>query len=375
MQNKLVALAALILILIPLPGPAQTSAAGPQEFRLQRLFTIGGDDAPANAAFMEVAGVAVSPAGHIYVLDGGDRSVRVYDAAGRFVRRFGRRGGGPGEFQAPVAIWVDSIVGVSDMAQHRMSYFTLEGRHLRTQGTPMLDETPVLRLRPLRHGRAVGSTPVRMGLTTASPDPVGTPFVAVVVLSAGAAPDTLLSVHSGVASFHVRRPKVTFGTVQTHLGWGGAHAVLGDSMVATVDGYTGTVRWYRATPSGLALVRTRELPSRSRPATPGDTRRIERQIRASGTPLPRRLEIQAPPRVSIASQALFSDEGFLWIRNTAEPGQAHVWTVFGPGGDIAYRLSLPAGFDLRHVRGDRLYGSAKTANDAALVRVYRLLRS
>ena len=363
-----------LLLLAAAAGSAQAQQSAP-EFRLQRVLSIGGDMASANAAFMSIGGLAVAASGHIYVLDAGDRSIRVFDSAGRFVRRFGRQGGGPGEFQSPVGIWVDSLVGVSDMTQHRMSWFTLDGRHVRTEATPMLDETPVLRVRPLRHGRAVGATPSRMGVNTSRATPEGSPYVAVVVLSRGAAPDTLLRMHSGVAWFHPRGADVPFGTVPTHLGWGGAHAVLGDSMVATVDGYSGTVRWYRAAPAGLELVRTRQLPSRSRPANDDDTRRIERQIRSEGPGLPRRLVIQSPPRTSIGSQALFSDEGFLWIRNTAEPGQAHVWTVFGPGGEITYRLSLPAGFDLRDVRGDRLYGTARTQNGSPVVTAYRLLRT
>lgn len=364
----------LLALLLWCAAAGSTQAQAASEFRLQRVLTIGSDDAPENAAFMSLGGLAVAPSGHVYVLDAGDRSIRVFDSTGRFVRRFGRQGGGPGEFQSPVGIWVDTLVGVSDMAQHRMSWFTLEGRHVRTEATPMLDQSPVLRVRPLRHGRAVGATPSRMGVTTSRATPEGSPYVAVVVLSRGAAPDTLLRMHSGVASFHPRGANVPFGTVQTHLGWGGAHAVLGDSMVATVDGYSGIVRWYRAEPAGLQLVRTRQLPSRSRPANEDDARRIERQIRREGPELPRRLLIQSPPRTSVGSHALFSDDGFLWIRNTAEAGQAHVWTVFGPDGEIAYRLTLPAGFDLRHVRGDRLYGTAKTVNGAPVVTAYRLTR-
>ncbi len=382
---------ALFVLLAPHPAPAQvqarliTRSAGSAtrppdlppttEFRLERVLSLGGDNAGANAAFADIAGIAVTPQGHLYVLDAQDRSVRVFDAAGRFVRRFGRQGGGPGELQVPVAIWADTEVGIADGAQRRTSYFSMEGRHLRTVPMPLADETPVLRARPLRHGRAVGQTPARMGVTGGGAALDGSAYVAVVVLGRGARPDTLLRIHSGVTSFHPRDAPVPFGTTSSHLGWGGAHAVLGDSLVATADGYTGAVRWYRAGPSGLTLLRTRTLPSRSREVTNDDRRQVERLIRAQNPDLPRRLDIDLPPRVSIATQALFSAEGFLWIRNTGAPGQSHVWTVFDPAGEIAYRLSLPEGFDLRHVRGDLLYGTAATRNDAPLVRVYRLRRA
>jgi hypothetical protein len=371
----LCAIPTLVALLTPLPAFAQTNAAPMAGFRLERVLTIGGDNASADAAFMDIAGIAVTPQGHMYVLDAGHRSVRVFDPRGRVLRRFGRQGGGPGEFQLPVAIWVDTVVGVVDLAQQRMSHFTTDGRHLRTEPVPTLDEVPVVRLTPLRYGRAVGQTPSRMGVSGGGAVREGSPYVALVVLSRGARPDTLLRMHSGVSAFHPRDAPVPFGTVSSHMGWGGAHAVLGDSVVATADGYSGTVRWYRVERNGLALFRTRELPSRSRALTRDDVRRIERRVRSQGGDIPRRLVIEAPPRVSIASQALFSDRGFLWIRNTADPDLPHVWTVFAPDGEIAYRLSLPAGFHLRHIRGDLLYGSAKSANDAALVRVYRLRRS
>jgi hypothetical protein len=380
---------ALLAVLGPLQGlaqaarmtvggterPATRGAVPAAAFRLERVFSIGGDAAAANAAFADIAGLAVSRQGHVYVLDAQDRSVRVFDATGRFVRRFGRQGGGPGEFQVPVAIWADSVVAVSDGAQRRTSWFSLDGRHLRTEPVPTLDEVPVLRMRPLRHGRAVGQTPSRMGVTGGGATREGSAYVAVVAMGRGGRADTLLRVHSGVTAFHPRDAAVPFGTISSHLGWGGAYAVLGDSIVATADGYTGAVYWYRAGRDGLTRFREARLDSRSREVTPEDLRRIERRIRAQNPDLPRRLVIEPPPRVSIASQALFSAEGHLWIRNTADPDREHIWTVFGPDGEIAYRISLPAGFNLRHVRGNLLYGTATTENDAPVVIAYRLHRA
>jgi hypothetical protein len=368
------AMLAFLPLFVAPPALAQTSAAMVPGFRLERVLTIGGDNASPDAAFMDIAGIAVTPQGHMYVLDARDRSVRVFDSEGRVLRRFGRQGGGPGEFQLPVAIWVDTVVRVVDLAQQRMSHFTADGRHLRTEPVPMLDEVPVVRLTPLRYGRAIGQTASRMGISGGGAVRQGSPYVALVVFSRGARPDTLLRMHSGVSAFHPHDAPVPFGTVSSHMGWGGAHAVLGDSVIATADGYSGTVRWYRVERNGLTLYRTRELPSRSRELTRDDLRRIERRVRRQSADLPRRLVIEAPPRVSIASQALFSNEGFLWLRNTADPDLPHVWTVFGTDGEIAYRLSLPAGFHLRHVRGNLLYGTATTANDASVVRVYRLVR-
>lgn len=366
LQRTRHAVLAVVLALIAAPAAAQPA------LRVERVLRLGGDFGGRDAAFVEVADIATAPSGELYVLDSGDRAVKVYTPAGRFLRRFGRQGGGPGEFLAPTSLRVDSLVRVSDLAQHRMSHFRLDGRHVETVRTPEIGELPLLGLVPLRNGRVVGSTPVRLHVTSAG-ERTGSQWAAVLLVGPGGRADTLLRLHGGGSAFHADGGRAAYGSIDSHVGRGGAHAVLGDSIVATADGYSGEVRWYRADRTGLTLVRARQLQSRSRPVTREDVRRIERLL-AADPELPRRLTIEPPPRVSIATQALFAPDGSLWIRNTAGRGQAHVWTVFDAAGEIAMRLSLPAGFELRHVRGDHLYGIARTENDAPVVQVYRLLR-
>jgi hypothetical protein len=361
------------LALAALPAAAQSGGGAPQ-VRLERLLSLGGDNARRETAFADVADIAAAPSGDLYVLDAGDKSVRVFNAAGRLVRRFGREGGGPGEFNLPIALRVDSLVAVSDLGQQRMSYFSLDGRHVRTVRNQVPGGVSLLRVIPLRYGRVVGVTPASLGVRPGGTGHTGSPYSAVVVAGPGGALDTLLRAHSGVAIFHPRQEQVPFGTFDTHAGRGGAHAVLGDSILAAADGYTGEVRWYRADRQGLTLIRTRQLQSRSRPVGADDVRRIERDLYAQYADLPRGLVVEPPPRVSIATQALFAPDGSLWIRNTAGRGVSHVWTVFDTAGNVSIRLSLPQGFDLQHVRGDRLYGVARTENDAPVVQVYRMVR-
>lgn len=360
---------ALLLAILPLVA---TPAAAQPALRVERILRLGADFGGRDAAFVDVADIATAPSGELYVLDAGDRAVKVYGPTGRFLRRFGRQGGGPGEFQMPTSLRVDSLVRVSDLAHHRMSHFRLDGRHVETVRTPEIGEVPLLGLVPLRNGRVIGATPVRMHVNSAG-ERTGSQWTAVLLMGPGGRADTLLRLHGGQSAFHADGGRAAYGSIESHVGRGGAHAVLGDSVVATADGYSGEVRWYRADRTGLTLVRTRQLQSRSRPVTRDDVRRIERLLLADPE-LPRRLTVEPPPRVSIATQALFAPDGSLWIRNTAGKGQAHVWTVFDAAGEVTMRLSLPAGFDLRHVRGDRLYGITRTENDAPVVQVYRLVR-
>lgn len=76
-------------------------------------------------------GIAVAPAGDVYVTDARLRVVH-FNAAGEFVGEWGREGDGRGEFKNPVGIAVgrDGAVYVSDFEQDRIQKFTAEGEFL-----------------------------------------------------------------------------------------------------------------------------------------------------------------------------------------------------------------------------------------------------
>lgn len=81
--------------------------------------------------------LAIGPNGDIYVGDGyGSSYVIQYNKHGEYIRTFGGPGEGPGRLQVPHGIMVDPrgaepLLIVADRSNHRLQYFTLEGRHLR----------------------------------------------------------------------------------------------------------------------------------------------------------------------------------------------------------------------------------------------------
>ena len=108
-----------------------------------KSFEIGAGDGGPDDEFGRIAGIAVTPNGSLYVLDAFRFSVAVYDSSGRFVRRFGRRGGGPGEFQrvhgenepragSGIAISNDTMFVLDD----RLHVFDTTGTHLYTSPNP-----------------------------------------------------------------------------------------------------------------------------------------------------------------------------------------------------------------------------------------------
>lgn len=83
----------------------------------------------------EPRGIAISPAGEIYVADGVEQLVVVLDGAGAKVRAIGNRGSGPGGLREPrgLAIAGDKLY-VADAGNHRIDVFGLDGKFERAIG-------------------------------------------------------------------------------------------------------------------------------------------------------------------------------------------------------------------------------------------------
>ncbi|MEP6832225.1 MAG: 6-bladed beta-propeller [Gemmatimonas sp.] len=102
--------------------------------RLTPIRTIGTLEGPPEYAFGQLGEIAVDKTGRLYTYDEKDHQLRVYDAAGKFVAKIGRRGSGPGEYQGVVgiAIVADSFVAVHDPGNARITLFEPSGKLYRT---------------------------------------------------------------------------------------------------------------------------------------------------------------------------------------------------------------------------------------------------
>src|SRR5687768_2791330 len=93
-----------------------------------RIGRVGGDP---NYLMQQVRTGGVTRAGEIVIFDGGTGQVRVYSAQGRFVRAFGGRGSGPGQFAGAAYLNVSGDEIVARDAQ-RTQFFDSKGKVLRT---------------------------------------------------------------------------------------------------------------------------------------------------------------------------------------------------------------------------------------------------
>jgi DNA-binding beta-propeller fold protein YncE len=107
-------------------------------FKLLRRIGTGGKDHSLNTPgdFAKPTGVAVDKDGNLYVADMLNARVEVFDADGKFIRAFGKRGDGPGYFAMPkgVAVDCDGHIWVTDSVQNRVQLYSQDGTLLMYMG-------------------------------------------------------------------------------------------------------------------------------------------------------------------------------------------------------------------------------------------------
>lgn len=93
---------------------------------------IGRDPGDLDYVFGAVRSVQVDDDGDIIVLDWEDNLIKIFDAAGRFIRSFGRHGQGPGEIQSPSRMYLQGgrRIAILDVGNHRYSLFSKTGENL-----------------------------------------------------------------------------------------------------------------------------------------------------------------------------------------------------------------------------------------------------
>lgn len=95
--------------------------------------TIGGGETEEEQMFHDIRTLDVDQEGNIYVLDEGASDIKVFNGGGKYVRTIGRQGQGPGEFAFPIMVLVtpQAELLVHDMNQRSLKILDREGNFLR----------------------------------------------------------------------------------------------------------------------------------------------------------------------------------------------------------------------------------------------------
>ncbi|MFN4218579.1 MAG: 6-bladed beta-propeller [Candidatus Bipolaricaulia bacterium] len=86
----------------------------------------GGPLVPGDGQFNGPTDVVVDATGNVYVVDSGNHRIQKFDSNGKFLSKWGTRGSGPGQFETPISIALDStgkFAYVADKGNHRIQKF------------------------------------------------------------------------------------------------------------------------------------------------------------------------------------------------------------------------------------------------------------
>ena len=293
--------------------------------------------------------------GSIAVLNGGTGEVRVFDDGGRFVRAYGRHGGGPGEYRTPLDVWQhgDSLV-VMDFG--RIVVTSLADGSARATAPASLPGRPYFSESWFGAGAFV--IPVRHG----APEEVGQwrdiAIDYVRVSLDGSRVDTIVRVaggREGLVQLNVGEG-IRAVTITPPLFAGRARATVHDSRLFAGVSLERRIVEYDSAGRPIHDIR---WTSPGEPVTAG---LLETYIAArAGASRTTREGIEALERTDTFPHfdGLLTDaEGRLWMRSYDLPGQTTLpyWTVFDTAGIAEAVVEMPRGIQLYEVRRDRVLG-------------------
>lgn len=108
----------------------------PAKLTLKEEFSLG-EGKKEEEIFSEISSIAVDDEGNIYLLDGKENKILVFDKKGKYLRSFGKKGQGPGEMSMPAGIHLtpDKELMVDDSLNRKLIFFSLDGKFLRNIST------------------------------------------------------------------------------------------------------------------------------------------------------------------------------------------------------------------------------------------------
>ncbi len=89
---------------------------------------------PENIIFYGLGDIATDSKNNIYILDEKEKFVYLFNEEGKFLKKIGRPGQGPGEFVRPCSIYIDSkdIIYVLDESQRRVEIFDSNTNYIKS---------------------------------------------------------------------------------------------------------------------------------------------------------------------------------------------------------------------------------------------------
>ena len=360
--------------------------------------TIGSAAAAAEEEFGRLQAAVRLSEGSVVVADEKNSELRVFNAAGKFVRKIGQRGEGPGDFRGIWGVFRlpgDTIL-VWDITLHRLTWFMADGK---VQKTLAVDHPPsvtsprggratsnVFVAGPLEGGGALGSHgTIRFNPPT------------------GYTADTLFAVRvspSGKLAPLARLPREVFYSYAPGgkgYSTSGIQPLTAEASLAAgarslfyTDGVHYEIREYALDGKVMRIIRVRRA---ARPVTEKDiaafrARDLEetRQSTIHGKATPNTRQelvdfeqamlnwISFPKTLPAFTALKLEPNGGVWVRDYGDTAQIQRWDSFDRSGRLLGEVDFPAGIEVLEIGGDYVLGRFRDQDDVESVRVYRFAR-
>ena len=324
----------------------------------------------ANAVLLQGSGALV-------VINAGNRELCFYDAAGAFVKKAGRRGAGPGEFEEMywASVYRGDSIAITDRLQNRITIFGPRGDRGRefvvlkpdTLGSQTLSV-------PLSNGEfLLGFSEIR----TAAPRPDAAVFHQQIVRASPTGANGPRVARLASSEHFIQKADVGSGVAYWSLAFGRMFSVSPSSVgFLHGDGSDGLIREYDA----AGQVRTQHSTGLSRrPVTPAMINDFRKSTLETTPPARRAViekmldEMPYPRELPAYARVLSDPNGPVWVQTYPDSSGAY-WVRLNPANASAAAFQFPSRFSLHAVRGDRACGIGRDADDLQTVYCFAIPR-
>jgi hypothetical protein len=347
--------------------------SGPPRFSGEVDLVIGQVEGPDELVFGRIGGLAQA-GGRIYVAAFQANEIRVYDESGAFLSRFGRKGGGPGEFDGPccLALAPDGQLWVRDNGNARYNSYSMTGGEWKSESSVRIQHAAANMWAPLTFDSE--GLLVDIGLR---PDPQsGRPnTVRIHVTPTGATervdvipnppPDRLgiYEVGKDGGIFYLYQPHGARQLVAHSPGGGWADAVSSSYRIV----------WHLTADREIIVEQVGaagpELSPDEREAGERQIAAYQRRLGLGRTQIP----FDVPDRKPPIRDLFFDQGGRLWVELSVSEGSDRQADVYEPDGRLVARYRWPANVSLVRpgwIEGDIALGTAR--DDLGVERGVRL---
>jgi hypothetical protein len=366
--------------------------------------TIGDSEGADEFTFGGITEVEVGQTGTIYVFDRQVPALRMYDTAGRYIRLVGRKGGGPGEYEAAngLAVDRDGRIMLWDAGKASINVYTASGEPDTSWSVPggggFYTNNAV-------YADTAGNTYIRTNIAD-PPKAANVPQSRVFGLTglvkwnaAGEVVDSIAPPENSVEPAYIiaqnkgstSRSSVPFATsfVWTFSPFGYFVSARTDRYAVTLSHPNGQVTRVERDVEPIAVVGDERADAELIATT--NMRRTDPTWRWSGEPIP-----STKPFIR---SILVAEDGRIWV-SVSQPGepvpeeertvspstqtgdrsrmpdpkwrQPLVYDVFEPDGRYLGRIKAPAKTNFRAMRGDHVWAVARDSLDVEQIVRYRV---